>query len=91
MESKSILNKRRCTIVDKEQLKNEGWQFGSISSGAHLQRTVATYEELGFEVYAEKLDLARENQNEIGCTVCYENPAEPPYRIFYRNKTPSTE
>jgi hypothetical protein len=81
--------------MDKEQLKNKGWQFGSISSGAHLQRTVATYRELGFEVYVEKIDLSQENQNEAGCgtgcTVCYENPAEPPYRIYYRNKTPSIE
>ena len=79
--------------MDKEQIEKEGWQFGSISSGVHLQRTVATYEELGFEVYTEKIDLARENRQEAGCgagcTACFEAPDEQPYRIYYRNKTPS--
>jgi hypothetical protein len=81
--------------MEKEKMEKEGWQFSSISSGAHLKRWLNEYEEMGFDVYLEQIDLSKENKEELGCgsecTLCYDNEAEPPYRIYIKSREPETK
>ncbi len=76
--------------MDKDKLEKEGWQFSSISSGDHLKRWLDVYKEMGFDILLEEVDLSKENKEELGCgtecTVCYENPKEPPFRIYIKSK-----
>ncbi len=78
--------------MDKEQLEREGWQLGTVSSGAHLKSWTEVYEEMDYEVYLEKIDVSAENKEEAGCgtecTACYQNPDEPPYRLYVRKRQP---
>ena len=66
----------------KEQLEAEGWQLASISSGAHLERTVEMYKELGFEIYLEEIDVDSCKE----CMECFKEGGEKPYRIYTRGK-----
>ena len=74
--------------MDREQLEKEGWKLGTVSSGAHLRQWSEVYQEMDYEVYLDKIDLSVEDKNEAGCgtacTVCYQNPEEPPYRLYVR-------
>lgn len=76
--------------MDKEQIAREGWKVSTVSSGAHLKRWLAEYEDMGFEVYLEKIDPAEENKEAAGCgtacTICYESGGEIPYRVYVRQK-----
>jgi hypothetical protein len=50
---------------------------------------------MGFDVYLEQIDLSKENKEELGCgsecTLCYDNEAEPPYRIYIKSREPETK
>lgn len=76
--------------MDKEQMEREGWKASTVSSGAHLKRWLEEYEDLGFEVYLEKIDPAEEDKETSGCgtscTVCFESAGETPYRVYVRQK-----
>ena len=69
-------------------MENEGWRFSGISSGAHLKRWIAEYQEMGFEIYLEKVDRSQENKDSIECgsecTACYDNEIEQPYRMYIK-------
>ena len=73
--------------MDKEELERDGWNQASVSGGAHLQRTVEMYRELGLEVYLE--EVAPEECGE--CTVCYETSNEEIYRVYTRPKQETSE
>ena len=81
--------------MDKEEMKKEGWKLSTISSGAHLRRWTEVYEEMDYEVYLDKIDVATENKNEAGCgtecTICYQNEAEPPYRVYVKSRNPVSD
>lgn len=81
--------------MDKEEMKKEGWKLSTISSGAHLRRWTEVYEEMDYEVYLDKIDVATENKDEAGCgtecTICYQNEAEPPYRVYVKSRNPVSD
>ena len=65
-------------LVDR--LKAEGWVERFTASGARLTEAVDTYRELGLEVKTvpvNKLGL-------IGCTTCFDDPADETMMIFTR-------
>lgn len=70
---------RQARINEGEKARG-GWTEVSISGGAHLERMVETYQELGFEVYLEEVDP---NECE-GCTLCYQEGHETIYRLYTR-------
>jgi hypothetical protein len=55
----------------------QGWRAIGVSSGAHLERMVQMYEELGFEVILKEV-MPGEQQ----CLKCYENRGETPYKLY---------
>jgi hypothetical protein len=65
---------------------NEGWSEVGISGGAHLERMVEMYQELGFEVRLEQ--ITPEDQE---CAKCYEEAGETPYRVYVRSKDDAGE
>ena len=65
---------------------NEGWREAGISGGAHLERMVEMYQELGFEVRLEQ--ITPEDQE---CAKCYEEAGETPYRVYVRSKDDAGE
>ena len=58
------------------------WQQAAISGGAHLQRMMEMYEELGFEVRLEEISPEDCGQ----CTECYQESDEKIYRVYTRHK-----
>lgn len=69
-----VVNKTR------EELEEGGWKLASTTSGAHLQRILEMYEEIGLDVYLE--EVAPE---ECGvCTICYTMGDETLTRIYTR-------
>ncbi len=59
----------------------QGWREIGISSGAHLERMVRMYEELGFEVH-----LMDVKSGEQQCLTCYENRGETPYKLYVTSR-----
>ena len=72
------------SMKSKTELEREGWQEASISGGAHLKRTVAMYEELGFDVYLEEA----KPEDCGGCTVCFGPDKDIMYKIYTRKVEP---
>jgi len=68
--------------MNREEMQKGQWILASISGGAHLERTVEMYKELGFEVY-----LGEVSPEDCGeCRVCYDAGNETMYRIYTRAK-----
>jgi len=57
------------------------WREVAVSSGAHLERMLQMYQELGFEVHLEEV-MPGEQQ----CLKCYEKRGETPYVVYVRSK-----
>jgi len=55
----------------------QGWREIGVSSGAHLERMVQMYQELGFEVILKEV-MPGEQQ----CLTCYKNRGETPYKLY---------
>lgn len=76
--------------MDKEKMTREGWQESSITGGSHLEHWKQMYEEMGFEVYLEKVDINAEKGKlphcGASCRICYDEASETPYRIYTRLK-----
>lgn len=68
--------------MEEKELEKEGWKFASITGGAHLERILEMYKELGFEV------LMREVSPEEcgGCTICFREGGEKIYKVYTRRK-----
>lgn len=66
----------------KQQLETEGWKLASVTGGAHLERTLQMYQELGIEVYLEEV----KPEECTGYTECYTAANEAIYRIYTRPK-----
>jgi hypothetical protein len=61
--------------------EGKGWREIGISSGAHLQRMVQMYEELGFEVHLTDVESGDQQ-----CLTCYENRSETPYKLYVTSR-----
>ncbi len=59
----------------------QGWREIGVSSGAHLERMVQMYEELGFEVHL--MDVMSGEQQ---CLTCYRNSGETPYKLYVTSR-----
>ena len=59
----------------------QGWREIGISSGAHLERMVQMYEELGFEVH-----LTDVMPGEQQCLTCYKNRGETTYKLYVTSR-----
>jgi hypothetical protein len=59
----------------------QGWREVAVSAGAHLERMVNMYRELGFEVRLE--EVLREEQR---CLQCYDESGEIPYTLYVRSE-----
>jgi hypothetical protein len=68
--------------MNREEMQKGQWILASISGGAHLERTVEMYKELGLDVYLEEVDPGECRE----CRVCYEAGNEAMYRIYTRAK-----
>jgi hypothetical protein len=68
--------------MNREGVQKGRWALASISGGAHLERTVEMYKELGLDVYSEEIDPGECRE----CRVCYEAGNEAMYRIYTRAK-----
>lgn len=64
----------------KDELERQGWKVASVSSGDHLRRVLATYEELGIETVLEEISP----EECSGCRECYRSGNETPYRIYVK-------
>ncbi|MCX8118462.1 MAG: hypothetical protein N3G78_11080 [Desulfobacterota bacterium] len=53
-------------MIREEELAKEGWEKRFTMEEPRISEMAAQYEELGFEVLVEPLDLASE-----GCTSCF--------------------
>ena len=62
----------------KQELEAEGWKVASVTGGDHLKRTLEMYQELGIEVYLEKV----EPEGCGGCTECFTAGNEIIYTIY---------
>lgn len=68
-----------------EEMMEMEWEEVAVDSGDHLQRMVAMYEELDFDVYLEEV-----RPEDVGrCTECYKASAEKLYRVYTRRKRES--
>ncbi len=72
--------------MNEEEIKKGGWTQASISGGAHLERMVEMYKEMGFEVYLKELKPEECGQ----CTTCFEAAGETIYRVYTRPKGEET-
>ena len=68
--------------MSRGEMPEGQWILASISGGAHLERTVEMYKELGLDVYLEEVDPGECRE----CRVCYEAGNEAMYRIYTRAK-----
>ena len=59
----------------------QGWREIGVSSGAHLQRMVQMYQELGFEVHL--MDVMSGEQQ---CLTCYKNRGETPHKLYVTSR-----
>lgn len=59
----------------------QGWREIGVSSGAHLERMVQMYQELGFEVILKEV-MPGEQQ----CLTCYKNRGETPYKLYVTSR-----
>jgi hypothetical protein len=66
------------TSKTQQQLKAEGWKIATVTGYASLDRILDMYQELGVQVYLEKI---RPDQCE-GCTQCFTESGEAIYRIY---------
>jgi hypothetical protein len=57
------------------------WREIGISNGAHLDRMVQMYEELGFEVSLEEVEKVDQQ-----CLECYQNRGEVTYRLYVKSE-----
>jgi hypothetical protein len=68
-----------------QEMMEMGWEEVAVDSGDHLQRMVAMYEELDFDVYLEEV-----RPEDVGwCTECYKANGEKLYRVYTRRKRES--
>jgi len=70
-----------------------GWERRTVAQEPRLGELVKPYEELGFEVRLEPLDLKDAACNDKGCTLCFDDPAvlAATKVIFTRKKRETTE
>ncbi len=62
-----------------KETEKSNWKQVYIGSGAHLDRVVGMYRELGYEVKLEPISA-----EEVGeCGECYP-PSEIPYKLYVR-------
>ena len=59
----------------------QGWREIGVSSGAHLERMMQMYEELGFEINLEEVEKADQQ-----CLECYQNRGEIAYRLYAKSE-----
>ncbi len=64
-----------------EQAEESGWKQVYTGSGAHLDRVVEMYKELGYETKLESLSLKEAE----GCLECFEAD-EVVYRLYIKEK-----
>lgn len=64
-------------MTREEELKKEGWEKRFSIDDSRLSEIVNEYEQLGFEVLIEPLDLKSE-----GCTKCF-NISPANYKTIY--------
>ncbi len=63
-----------------DNLEREGWRLASITSGEHLRRMLATYEELGIETRIQEIGP----DECAGCRECYRTGNETQYRVYVK-------
>ncbi len=61
-----------CALSGDEALTAQGWEFRCNTDANRLREIVDTFEEMGFEVRLEKLNLEGLNESCTGCieTLC---------------------
>jgi len=64
----------------KDKLEREGWKVASTTSGDHLTRMLAMYEELGIETRLEAVGI----EECSGCRECYRTGNETQYRVYIK-------
>ncbi len=64
-------------MTREEELKKEGWEKRTTTDESRLSEMVNEYEQLGFEVLIEPLDLKSE-----GCAKCF-NISPANYKTIY--------
>jgi hypothetical protein len=62
--------------------EEQGWREIGVSSGAHLERMVQMYVELGFEVSLKEVEKVDQQ-----CLECYQNRGEVAYRLYAKTKS----
>ena len=66
--------------MNRDRMEKEGWKLSSTTSGEHLKRILEMYDELGFDIYTEKV-----TPTDCGeCTECFVAGDETIYRIYTR-------
>ncbi|MHC4549247.1 MAG: hypothetical protein ACYTEZ_10770 [Planctomycetota bacterium] len=72
-------------------MEAEGWERRTVAQEPRLSEIVALYEELGFEVRLEPLDLDDPHCLEQRCTLCFDDPAVRAATkvVFTRTRKPS--
>lgn len=75
---------RELTKRTREELEREGWKESTLAGGQRLTRALEMYQEMGFEVYLEEVDL----KDCAKCTTCYEQSNEKQYRVYSRSANP---
>ena len=73
--------------MDRDRMEREGWKLSSTTSGEHLKRILEMYDELGFDIYTEKVTPADCGE----CTECFMVGNETIYRIDIRDKEQAEE
>jgi hypothetical protein len=68
--------------MDSEKMEMEGWKLASTTSGAHLNRILEMYKELGMNVHLEEVTPEECG----GCTLCYVAGSETIYRVYTRRE-----
>jgi hypothetical protein len=64
-------------MTREEELKKEGWEKRFTMDGSRLSEAVTLYEEIGFEVMLEPVDISSEE-----CTSCLTSVSDR-YKTIY--------
>ena len=73
--------------MDRDRMEREGWKLSSTTSGEHLRRILEMCDELGLDIYTEKVTPADCGE----CTECFVAGDETLYRIYTRAKDQAEE
>jgi len=68
--------------MDRGKMEREGRKLASTTSGAHLNRILDMYQELGMDTKMEEVTPEECG----GCTLCYVAGNETIYRVYTRRK-----